>query len=1052
MLKFYLIIFLTASFSLSLSLCDLYGQENMFDVQGLVTSESGEPLPGANILEKGTTNGTVTNADGTFSLSVTGQSSILVFSFIGYARKEIDLNGKTRIDVTMEPDMKSLDEIVVVGYGEQSRKTLTTSISKYSPQELSNIPINTIGEGLKGKISGVRVYSNSGQPGEIPQIRIRGGSSIQKSNAPLVLVDGFARSIGDVNPHDIASIEVLKDAAATAIYGARGSNGVVLITTKKGGFNTKPEITFETNFSNQNIERYYERVNAEQFLTLSRPALARSPNPQWLTTQGYAASTNNDANSFIGLRYLNSGETAPAGWKTMPDPLDPSKTLVFVDNDLADVIFSPALRQHYYLGVDGGSENVRYSGGVGFTDDDGVVFSTGWKRFTAKVNTDIRVSEKLTVFTNINFIETHPEEQSSQNNGISRQAMGAPTQRLYMDDGTPARGYNATSTAPLFWDRIYSRDEVNRKISVGTALDYQLSNSINAIARGTHYISNTQFDGFQKANVFNSLRPASSTFSESVVDEFEGILNYRHSLNDHNFSALGGVSYRGVRNKSLSASAQGAVSDKVETLNVAPEVTGASTTLNEEVLVGMFGRISYDYRQKYLFSFSIRRDGSSRFGSENKWGVFPSFSAAWNVSDENFLKPVKTISNLKIRSSIGQTGNNDIGLYTAQGSYSLSYRYDGLAGVRNTAMPNRGLTWETTTQWDAGVEIGLFDEKVRVIADIYDKRTRDLLFDVPLPNTSGFGNIETNVGTVRFYGYDIELSTTNITKNNFSWTTSFTFSRNKNQVLKLPDNGRDKNRIGGWVVPDGEDFGGIAEGEPLNRLWGFKVDYIIDNQEQAENARWDYWAQGWDPVTQTKQLGRKLPGDYEWQDRDGDGEITEYDQFELGVTVPSIVGGIGNTVTYGNFTLRVFMDYALGHSQLDEQFGYSMMSTFNNNVAMPIQILDAWKEPGDAAHTKWARFAPHDTNEGRNYRRVSDARLFSNDYLCIREVSLGYQIPQSIVSKWGIKDLNVYVSGNNLRYFTEVLATPPEVSSAVNGSGVGYPPIRRITLGLKLNF
>jgi TonB-linked SusC/RagA family outer membrane protein len=1049
MMKFYLMTNLTATALLSVS--GLHAQDSEFVVQGVVTSASGESLPGTNVIEKGTTNGTVSDADGNFKLSVSSAHSTLVFSFIGYDSKEVQINGRSKIDMVLEPNVQSLDEVVVVGYGEQSRKTLTTAISKYKPEELADIPINTIGEGLKGKLSGVRVYNSSGQPGESPEIRIRGGSSIQKSNSPLILVDGFERDLAYVNPADIESVEALKDAAATAIYGARASNGVVLITTKKGQYNTRPEVTFQTSVTHQNIERYYDRVNAEQFLTLSRPALAKSPNPQWLTTRGFAASTNNDADSFIGLRYLNPGETPPTGWKTMPDPLDPTKTLTFVDNDLADVIFDPAFRQNYYLGISGGSENVRYSGGVGYTDDDGVVYSTGWKRFSARANTDIRVSDKLTVSTNFDYSETHPEEHSSQNNAITRQAMGAPTQRLYMDDGTPARGYNASSTAPLFWDYNHYNDEVNKRITIGTALDYAVTKHLNAIARGTHYTAGHQSDDFQRANVFNSLRPASSSFSESVVNEFEGLLKYNTAFGHHNLSAVAGASYRGIRNKSLSASAQGAVSDKVHTLNVAPEKTGASTSLSEEVLLGMFGRVSYDYRQKYLFSFSIRRDGSSRFGADNKWGIFPSASAAWNVSDEEFFRSQNTISSLKIRSSIGQTGNNDIGLYTAQGSYSLSYKYDGEAGVRNTGMPNYGLNWETTTQWDAGVEMGLLNDRVRIIADLYDKRTRDLLFSVPLPNTSGFSSIETNVGTVRFYGYDLEVSTTNIQTDKLKWETTFTISGNKNEVLKLPDNGRDKNRIGGWVVPDGEDFGGIAEGEPLYRLFGFKIDHIIDNQEEAENARWDYWAQGWDPETQTSQLGRKMPGDYEWQDRDGDGKITEYDQFELGVSVPHTVGGIGNTVSYNNFTFRVFLDYALGASQLDEQFGYSMMSTFNNNVAMPVQILDAWKQPGDAAKTKWARFAPHDTNEGRNYRRVSDARLFNNDYLCIREVSIAYQIPASITTRWGIKHLDVYVSGNNLHYFTEVLATPPEASSAVNGSNVGYPPIRKISLGLTLN-
>ena len=1020
-------------------------------VSGTVTDQTGQPLPGVTVVEEGTTNGTVTNADGVYTITVPGKAA-LAFSFVGMKTQKVAVNSQSRIDIKFEEESIGLEEVVAIGYGTQSRKTLTTAISKYEPGELSNIPINTVGDGLKGKISGVHVYSRSGQPGESPDIRIRGGSSIQKSNEPLVLIDGFERSLADINPQDIESIEALKDAAATAIYGSRGSNGVVLVTTKRGNLDAKPQITFEANLSHQNIERYYERVNAEQFLSLSRPALARSPNPGWLTTKGYAASTNNADDSFIGLRFLNSGETPPEGWKTMPDPLDPSKTLLFVDNDLADVIFNPALRQNYYLGASGGSQSIKYSGGIGYTNDQGVALSTGWKRITARANTDIKVSEKLTVSTDFDFIETHPQDYSSQNNGISRQAMGAPTQKIYMEDGTPARGYNASSTAPLFWDYIYYRDQVARSFSVGSTIDYNVTKHLNASVSGKHFIRNSQFDGFQRANVFNTLRPATSTFNETVVDQLEGLLKYNQAVKNHNFTILGGMSYREVNNKSLLAGAQGAASDKVMTLNVSPEKTEASSSLSDEVLIGMFGRITYDYKQKYLFSASVRRDGSSRFGADNKWGIFPSFSAAWNISDEGFFNNQGPFSNLKIRSSIGQTGNNSIGLYTAQGAYSLSYVYEGNAGIRNTTMPNRGLTWETTTQWDAGVDIGLFDNRIKLITDFYDKRTRDLLFSVPLPNTSGFCSIDSNIGTVRFYGYDLELSTINIKTNHFSWTTNFTISGNKNIVLKLPDNGRDKNRIGGWVVPDGEDFGGIAEGEPLYRIWGFKIDYIIDNEEQAAKARWDYWAQGWDYETKKKTLGKKFPGDYEWCDRDGDGKITEYDQFELGRSVPHTVGGIGNTLTYKNFTLRFYMDYALGHSQLDEQFGYSMMSTFNNNVAMPIQILDALKEPGDAAKTKWARFAPHDTNEGRNYSRISDARLFKNDFLCIRELSLNYEIPNRLIDMWGIKDVNVYLSGNNLHYFTEVLATPPDYSSSVNGSDVGYPPIRKITLGLKVNF
>lgn len=1037
---------------MAISFTDLAYAQQDITVTGIVLDQDGQPLPGATVIIENTEVGTSTNVDGKYEIEVQ-ENAVLVFSFIGYETLRVPVEGRSIIDVNLEASEGMLDELVVIGYSEMSRRNLTTSVGTYDPKgKLEGIAINTMGEGLKGKISGVRVFNFSGQPGEEPSIRIRGGSSIQNSNDPLVLIDGLERNLGEINPQDIESINVLKDAAATSIYGSRGSNGVVLVTTKRGGYNTAPQITFETNVTHQNIERYYDRLNAEEYLNLARPALARSPNPDWLTRTGQYTSTNNDENSFVGLRYLESGQTPPEGWKTMADPLDPSRTLTFVDNDMKDVVFNPALRTNYYLGASGGTESIRYSGSIGFTDDEGVVYATGWKRFSARANTDVDVTDKIRLSTSLDFSEREPEAHPNQNNAIGRAAWGAPTQRLYMDDGTPARGWNATSGSPTFWVHNHLSDQKDRSLNISSELSYDILENLNASITGQRLVSDSQFETFQRANVFNTLRPARSSYSKGEKTQLEALLTYNLSVgSNHNFNIIGGGEYYEVDNFNLTAAARGGATDKVLTLNVAPEKTEATTIKSGEVLTGVFGNISYDYMEKYFLSASLRRDGSSRFGANNRFSLFPSVSVGWNVTEEEFLNDSDILSFLKLRASIGQTGNNSIGLYTAQGSYSLGYSYDGNAGLRNTVMPNRSLTWEQTTQYDIGVDFGFLNDRISLSADLYDKVTDNLLFSVPLPNTSGFSSIESNVGEVRYYGYDVELVAKVFDSSNFSWTTSFTIGGNKNEVLKLPDNGRENNRIGGWVVPDGEDFGGIAEGEPLGRIYGHKVDYIIDNQQQADNALYDEYANGWDHETQTYEEGRKRPGDYEWVDRDGDGRITERDQFNLGNSIPHTFGGITNTVQYQNLTFSLHLDFALGHSMLDQNYGFSMHSGIFNNL--PKDRLDSWEQPGDAERgVEFPRMEFHSTWENQNFRRPSSAWLFDLDYLAVREVSINYELPNRLIDNLGLRNFNIYLTGNNLHYFSDVLATPPEVSTNGYNSNVGYPPVRKLTFGIRTNF
>ncbi|WP_080903232.1 TonB-dependent receptor [Parabacteroides sp. Marseille-P3160] len=1034
-------------FCLLFSIGTLSAQE--ISVSGSVVDDQDSPLIGVSVMEKGTSNGTITDLDGKFSIR-TKVNSVLVFSYIGYTSQNV-VAKDSNLKIILKLSSVELDDIVVVAYGTQSRRTLTSSVSKVNTKELENMSVTNVMDALKGKVAGARIYSNSGQPGEAPNIVIRGGSSINKSNSPLILVDGFERGYNEINPNDIESIQVLKDAASTALYGSRASNGIILITTKGGSSTSGPKVTFQADFSLQNIERYYDLCNAEEYLSIIRPSVARGPNAKWLEQDNNAYSGYNTAISSYTTRYLQSGENVPVGWKSMIDPLDPSKTLVFQDNDMLDIAFNSALRQNYYLSVDGGDSKIKYSTSVGFTDDEGVAMSTGWKRFSARGLVDYAIRKNLRIFSNIGYQRSTTEDYSSQANAISRSLYLPPTQKIYNDDGSFSKGVNATSSPLPWWTNVYQRETVLRQTTISGGLDWGITDYLMATATATSYFSSTEFDGFQRANEFNALRPATSTLDDTERTQYEGLLKYNNRFGNHNLSGFVGLSYMNTKVKTLDAAAQGASSDKIETLNAAPEKTNASTTKTEEVLASVFAKVSYDYNNKYLLSASLRRDGSSRFGTNHKWAYFPGVSVGWVISEENFLQKNNILSFLKLRSSIGQTGNNAVGLYTAQGAYAATYKYNNVAGIVNTAMPNQNLTWETTTQIDAGLDVGLFKDRVLLNIDVFNKKTDDLIFSKPLPNTSGFSSIETNVGSVRFYGFDVELTSKNVQEKDFSWETSFAWGFVKNKVVSLPDNGQVKNRIGGTYLPDGKSYGGIAEGESLYRIYGYKVDYLIDTEEQAANARYDELARGWDYKTQTFTKGRKFAGDYEWCDRNGDGKITEVDQFELGVTVPHSTGGLTNTFTYKDFSLRIYLDWAIGHTVLDSDFRYHMMSTFNGNSDIVREALSAWKQPGDAARTKWARIAAHDSNENWNYRRESDIITFKGDYLCIRDVSLGYNIPNKLMKKAGVQNATVFLSGNNLHYFTAVQATPPEVGT-INNANTGYPPIRRFSLGFKVQF
>ena len=932
-------------------------------------------------------------------------------------------------------------------------------MTKVSGDVLKNVPVSSVAEGLKGKIAGARLYSKNNTPGADATIRIRGGSSINKSNDPLILVDGIERTFSGLNPNDIESIEVLKDAASTAIYGSRASNGVVLITTKTGATNQAPTITFEANVALQQAERLYDFMNARDYINTVRPAVALSPNPDYNFKDGYSASSGNTDSSIYSTRYLMEGESIPSGYQSMPDPLDPTKTLIFQDNNFQKEIYRNALWQNYYVGINGGSEKIKYNASAGYTNDGGVAIATNYSRLSMRNNLDIKINKKLSFAMGFDYSKTNSSEYPNQMNVISRGLATPATQKKYNADGTPTKGRNATSPNPLWYEYYKDQSNVKKRLAAFGRLTYRIIDGLKAEVQVSTFNHHWRSDSFEKANEFNGLRTTTAEYGELNRNKLEVFGTYNKSINEHSFSITAGYSYQRNKNQSMSATVTGASSDKVPTLTAGPTKKAAGSNFTEEVTIGYFGRLTYDYQKKYLFSATFREDASSRFAPGNQWGFFPGASLGWVMSEEAFMKNIKFVDNFKWRLSYGQTGNNSIGLYDALGKYSTNAKYNGTAGIVPATMPNFDLTWEVSTQLDAGFDLSLFNNRLNITVDYFDKRTDKLLFSKELPNTSGFSEVQTNIGKVKFYGFDFELSSTNIQSDNFIWESKFTWSFVKNKVLKLPDNGRYRNRIGGITLADGTAFGGIAEGEPLYRYYGYVVDHIIETQEQADNAMYDSFAKGYRHSDGKKIAGRKEIGDYEWKNRkgsatkDGKAYIDSQDQFLLGYTVPHSTGGLNNSFTYKNFTLNIFLDWALGHSINNTSEMRYFMNTFAYNYMLVNDVKKCWKQPGDK--TKYARFTANDPDDGNsNFNRTSNIFNYKGDYLCIREISLQYNVPVTKLAKLGIKALSFTLSGNNLHYFTAVKGVSPEVgaSSTYDASYYNYPPIRKYSIGAKVTF
>lgn len=1069
-------------------------------VKGQVVDNAGEPLAAAGVMVKGTNRGTMTDTNGNWSME-TREGETLVFSFIGFTDEEVVVGRSSVINVALSIDQNILDDVVVIGYGTQSRKTLTTAVAKVDGKSIESAPVSTVADALKGKVTGLHIVSNNNLPGEAPSMLIRGGSSINRSNAPLTLVDGVERGFEDLSPNDIESISVLKDAASTAVYGSRASNGVILVTTKKGDAFKAPQVVFEAQVGVTTPAKKWNMANSTQFLNMVRPAAYYGPNSTLVLDGANGPGVGNTTSTATySTRYLADGESVPDGYLSMPDPINPTKTIIYTNHDWQSDWYDTAGYYKQYVGINGGNKAMKYAASISHLTDEGMVAMSRYENFTMHGNTSFKITNKLTASTTFDFSRNLKNPMTSDYfAALGRGLMMSPTHIGKYEDGTFATGgTNKNQQSAEFYSTFYDRENSRQKFMGNMNLKWDITPWLSATAqyamfdnyyRGSYYAYGERNGSI---NFVSTTRSTSESRTETNRQNFQAYLTLNKQIGKGKLDGTAGYDWSYWTYYSLSTSNTGALDDKIPYLQSGGDNTSGTMSMSNAeystAMISYFGRLAYNYLDRYILAGTIRADGSSLFLEENRWGYFPSVSGAWVISEEPFFAPLRNeMNHLKLRVSYGQTGNNNIARTAPLGAYATG-SYAGYNTLLPSVMQNAGLRWETTTQLDAGIDAGFKNDRIRVVLDYYDKVTSDLIYSITLPDTGQFGSVTSNVGSVRFYGFEAELHTVNIRNRNFEWSTDITYSFNRNKVLSLPEDyayeiidmdgnptGEIGYRIGGTSTANGYRYGGTAVGEPLGRIWGYKVAGILQTDEEAAAALYDTQSHGYRRSDGMSITGRKDAGDFEWLNRygtaktaDGLEQIDATDLFLLGNVVPHSIGGINNSFTWKRLTINVYMDFALGHSiynymktrMVQNTLGYSN-SNFDVDLA-----ASCWRYPGDK--TDVARFFPNDADYGnRNFSRCSSFNVEDASYLCLRDVSVYYDLPDKWAAKAGMKRITVGVTGNTLHYFTRVSgAISPETGIAADADGTGLyssvqmgssnsnimPPAAKLLANLKITF
>lgn len=1033
-------------------------------ITGTVKDRSGETLPGVSVKLKGTSIGANTNTTGSYSIPVSDGNGVLIFSFIGMQNQEVEISGRKVIDVTLLASLESLQEVVVIGYGSQSRETITTSVSKLDTKVLANVPFSNVASALQGTLSGVRVQTTSGMPGSGPRIIIRGGTSINNPDGagPLYVVDGVIRSnINTIDQSDIESLQVLKDAAATSIYGARASNGVVIITTKSGK-SGKAVIDYKYDLTiSDNVEEY-DLLNARDYIQFQRLGIYRSatwgnkPAQLAILSSASSAGTGNDLtkNTAYTTQYLNAQNQHKLneGWQSMPDPIDPTKTIIFDDFDFQNNIYRTGISGNHSISASGGTDKGSFSAGLGYLNNDGIVITTNFKRLNGHINGDFNIKDNLKVFGRL--IYSNRQDNNPTSEATFGRSIGLPpTAKYKFEDGTLAPGASSSLGNSEYLLNTVDRRNVGDDLTVAFGAQWKILPGLTFDPQVSLWQVTGDARSFQRAFwngplSYVTTRAASSSNSKSLQKQADGVFTYIKSLkDDHNFEAKVGFSYYSTFSSSLSGNGRDAATDLIPTLNASALPVSISSAESEQLIFGYFGRINYDFKQKYLLSVNARYDGASNLGEAYKWGLFPGISLGWNVHKERFWSGLpENLLKLKLRASYGVNGNiSGLGPYTAQGQYNVGVRYGGSAAVQNTVIANSELQWEQSKTLDFGLDLGVFNNRVNVVFDVYRRVTDNLLASLSMPHSTGFSSTLTNAGSLENKGVELELNTRIMPgTSNFQWDLGFNVARVSNKILKLPYNGIKNNRIGGVEVWDSKTNsyvwkGGLQEGGTMGDYYTYNMLGVYATDAEAANAPLDNLT----PIADKKVYG----GDAIIADLDGNKILDTRDQVYAGNMYPKWTGGFSNSFSYKNMGLYIRTDFTAGQT-IFNYTNLTMIAQLQGDNGLSRELLQSWQKPGDVSELPVFVYADQQVRN-KLYRGAAGTTRFyeKGDFLAIRELTFTYDVPKALLQKAKISALRFNVTGHNLHYFTKYSGLNPEYGGQDNGR---YPIPRNIIFGLNV--
>jgi TonB-linked SusC/RagA family outer membrane protein len=1044
-------------------------------VTGSVSSETDDqPLPGVNVIEKGTQNGTVTSIDGTYTIDVSSEDAVLVFSFIGYLSVEIRVADQTTINIQLVKDIQKLDEVIVIGYGTSKKSDLTGAVVSVSEETLRSSVATNIDQALQGRIAGVQVTQNSGQPGGAASVRIRGANSITSSNEPLYVIDGIpfqgdgatiagfdwsqgangqnrVNPLSTINPNDIVSIEVLKDASASAIYGSRAANGVVLISTKHGT-QGESKISYNMYYALQTLPKKLDMMDLPEFAD-------------------YQVQIANELNRTPNERYIDPGILGPG-------------------TDWQDEVFDPAWTQSHQLSLTGGNENTRYAVTGGYFDQDGIIIGSNFNRFTGRINLDNHFKDWIKIGGHLSYAKTN--EKITLNDGGDGVIMNAllmqpdvPVKNLDGEYAGPDVQYSGSTYNPVALALLRNNTLDRERIMASVYGDFELIKGLNCrteLAIDNNNSINVAFHPTYEFGVItNDLNKMRQRDENNFFWIWKNFMTYNLTVAErYTLTAMLGAESQKSSWQGTDVRKENFTSNDIHVFSQGDNTTTRSNGWKDaSSIASYFGRFNYNFDERILATFTLRADGSSKFGPENKWGYFPSGSVAWRISNESFMQNVSFIRNLKLRIGYGLVGNQAIGNYL-YGSSMVTMDTPFGTGYRMEKISNPALKWEATAQYNIGLDLSMFNGRIDFTIDLYDKQTEDMLLQISIPSYLGGSSWDdiqapyVNVGKMENKGIDLSLTTYNLSKGNMRWISNLSLSLNRNLVKELDE----PNRIYFGNLYWYSEFKTATmtkAGEPLGVFYGYVTEGIFENQDEILA----HAVQVRDPNTVTAENPNGLNlvdrttgvwiGDLKFKDVKEDSVINTDDQTVIGNPNPDFTFGLNNTFSYGPFDVTVYLQGSYGADilnysrvQIEGQTSpYSNQAATVDNRSRYL-LLDPQGSDTDPANvvlanpgTDMPRFATNDVNRNN---RMSDRFIEDGSYLRIQNVSMAYTLPAKITQKAKIARLRIYVNMQNLYTFTNYLGYDPEIgafnqNSRMQNVDMGrYPTPKMYTFGIDVDF